>query len=92
MQIRCNERSLCGGGGGGGSSGGGGGSLRNFKWGKRRWRKKVRHRQPRHIAELKNLRGLGQGYVRGVESDRNSSPSNRTFISPLQRRLSSLRC
>lgn len=55
MQIRCNERSLCGGGGGGSSGGGGWGcSLRNFKWGKGRWRKKVRHRQPRHTAELKN--------------------------------------
>ncbi len=88
MQIRCNERSLCGGSGGGGGMGG---ELRNLKWRKGRWRKKVIRRQSFQIAEHKNLRGLVKGYVRSVGSDRKSSPSNQTFISPLLL-LSPLRC
>lgn len=56
---------VCGVGVGGG--GGVGYELRNLKWRKGRWRKKVRRRQPYQIAEHKNLRGLGEGYVRSAE-------------------------
>lgn len=55
MQIRCNECSLCG---------SRGDELRNFKWRKGRWRKKVRCWQLCHIAKHTNLRGLGERYVR----------------------------
>lgn len=70
---------------------GGRGELRNLKWRKGRWRKKVRRRQPCQIGEHENLRGLGEGYVRSVGSDRKSSLSNQTFISLLWL-LFSLRC
>lgn len=92
MQILCNERSLCFGGGGWGSRERKGGWTYKFKLQKGKVEEKERCRQACLIKEQKNLRGLGEGYVMGIASNKHKVFSLTWNICSLLWWLSSPHC